>query len=147
MVDFDGNWAENIANTNKFKTSSTGLPKTGDPNSSQTKLNPDGTPKQKRWYGPDGNPIRDRDYNHNGDVPFPHDHEWKDGKRGKDHLNPSPEYEFSFDPVIGVGLIVICALTIVIVAADDLTLIGAANNFLLAPLSVGISKGLSKLLA
>lgn len=30
-------------------------------------------------------------------MPFPHDHEWKDGKRGQDHLDPSPDYKRVFN--------------------------------------------------
>lgn len=36
--------------TNIMKASSNSLPKKGDPGSSRTLPNPDGTPKQKRWY-------------------------------------------------------------------------------------------------
>lgn len=119
------------------------LPPTGEPGSSQTLPNPDGTPKQKRWYGPDGNAVRDRDYNHPGkDIPFPHDHEWKNGQRQKDHLPPSPNYEFSLEPVIGVGLVTICVIGIVVVAADDATGIGVADDFLFGPLGAGVGEGL-----
>ena len=69
--------------SNILKASSNSLPKKGEPGSSQTLPNPDGTPKQKRWYGPDGNPERDRDYDHSSNMPFPHDHEWKNGERGE----------------------------------------------------------------
>ena len=118
------------------------LPPTGEPGSSQTLPNPDGTPKQKRWYGPDGKAERDRDYNHPGKgIPFPHDHEWKDGKRQKGHLPPSPEYEFSLDPVLGVGLVTICVIGIVVVAADDATGIGVADDFLFGPLGAGVGEG------
>ena len=92
--------------------------------------NPDGTPKQKRWYGPDGNPKRDRDYNHPGNMPFPHDHEWKNGERGKEQ------------PVIGAGLVVICTVGIIAVAADDLTGVGVADDFLFGPLGAGVGEGL-----
>ena len=123
------------------------LPRTGEPGSTQTLLNPDGTPKQKRWYGPDGNADRDRDYNHPGDdVDFPHDHEWKNGERQKDHLPPSPDYEFSLDPVLGVGLITVCTVGLVVVALDDATGIGVADDFLLGPLSAGVGKGLIMIL-
>ena len=118
------------------------LPTTGDPDSSQTLRNPDGTPKQKRWYGPDGKAKRDRDYNHGGDWPFPHDHEWNNGKRGEEHLPPSPEYEFSWEPVAGVGLVTICAIGIAFVAVDDVTGIGVVDDFLFGPLGVGIESGL-----
>ncbi len=82
------------ASTKTIKSSTTEsivtakLPTTGDPNSKSIEYNPDGTPKRYRWYDSEGNVERDRDFNHSGNVPFPHDHEWKDGKRGKDHLEP-----------------------------------------------------------
>ena len=120
------------------------LPRTGDPNSSQTLPNPDGTPKQKRWYGPDGSAVRDRDYNHTGDdVTFPHDHEWKDGERGKEHLDPDPEYEFTTEQIIGVGVVLVCAVGIAYVVANDLTGIGVVDDFLIAPLGAGASTGLT----
>ena len=118
------------------------MPTTGDPNSSQTLRNPDGTPKQQRWYGPDGKPERDRDYNHQGNEPFPHDHEWSNGTRGKDHLPPSPEYEFSWEPIVGIGIVFVCTLGFAVVVADDATGIGVGDDCLLGPLGAGISKGL-----
>lgn len=85
---------------------------------------------------------RDRDYNHPGKgIPFPHDHEWKDGKRQKGHLPPSPEYEFSLDPVLGVGLVTICVIGIIFVAADDATGIGVADDFLFGLLGAGVGEG------
>ena len=128
--------------SNILKASSNSLPKKGKPGSSQTLPNPDGTPKQKRWYGPDGNPERDRDYNHPGNMPFPHDHEWKNGERGKEHLLPDPSYKMSWEPVIGAGLVVICAVGIIAVAADDLTGVGVADDFLFGPLGAGVGEGL-----
>ena len=118
------------------------LPKTGEPNSNQTLPNLDGTPKQKRWYGPDGKAERDRDYNHSGNMPFPHDHEWKDGERGEDHLPPSPDYEFSLEPIIGITIATVCAVGIVVVVANDLTGVGVLDDFLLGPLVAGLQGGL-----
>ena len=128
--------------TNIVKASLNSLPSKGEPGSSQTLPNPDGTPKQKRWYGPDGNPERDRDYNHPGNMPFPHDHEWKNGERGKEHLPPDPSYKMSWEPVIGAGLVVICTVGIIAVAADDLTGVGVADDFLFGPLGAGVGEGL-----
>ncbi len=172
MSDADGNWpkwvtnvAKNVSNAvkktvstvvNKVKSfvssnikssiavsSLKSLPPTGDPNSSQTLPNPDGTPKQKRWYGPDGKAVRDRDYNHPGDVPFPHDHEWKNGERGTDHLDPSPDYKFSLETIIGVGIVVTCVVGIAVVIADDATGVGVADDFLFGPLGAGLTGGLT----
>ena len=129
-----------IAYENALKLSKS-LPKTGEPGSSQTLPNPDGTPKQKRWYGPDGQAVRDRDYNHPGDMPFPHDHEWKDGERQPNHLPPDPSYEFNWEPIAGIGLATICVVGIIIIASDDITGVGVANDFLLGPLSAGVGQG------
>ena len=128
--------------TNIVKASSNSLPPKGEPGSSKTLPNPDGTPKQKRWYGPDGNPERDRDYNHPGNMPFPHDHRWKNGERGKDHLPPDPSYKMNWEPVIGVGLVTVCVVGIIAVAADDATGIGFADDFLFGPLGAGVGEGL-----
>lgn len=121
---------------------SNSLPVKGEPGSSQTLHNPDGTPKQKRWYGPDGNAVRDRDFNHPGKLPFPHDHEWKNGKRGKDHIPPSPEYKFSWEPIIGIGIVTVCSVGMVFVIANDATGVGILDNFLYGPLGYGIKEGL-----
>ena len=121
------------------------LPRKGEPGSSQTLHNPDGTPKQKRWYGPDGNAERDRDYNHPGDMSFPHDHVWENGKRGKDHLDPSPDYEFSFEPVIGVAIVTASTMGIALIVADDATGLGIGDNVLLGPLGNGIREGLIRI--
>lgn len=43
------------------RSPSSSLPTKGEPGSSKTLPNPDGTPKQKRWYGPDGNAERDEE--------------------------------------------------------------------------------------
>ena len=130
--------------SNILKASSNSLPKKGEPGSSQTLPNPDGTPKQKRWYGPDGNPERDRDYNHPGNMPFPHDHEWKNGERGKEHLPPDPSYKMSWEPVIGAGLVVICTVGIIAVAADDLTGVGVADDFLFGVLTTACRLSVSR---
>ena len=117
------------------------LPTSGESNSSQSKYNPDGTIKQKRWYGPDGNAVRDRIYNHSGNFEFPHDHEWINGKRGKEHLPPSPEYQFSWEPFIGIGITAVCVIGIVVIAVDDVSGIGVADDFLLGPLGTGVASG------
>ena len=115
---------------------SSGLSKTADPNSSKTLYNPDGTPKQKRWYDNDGNAERVRDYNHSGNnLPFPHDHEWKNGTRGKDHLPPSPEYEFHIEPFAGAGLLALSAIGMAVIAIDDVTGVGAVDDCFLVPLA------------
>lgn len=39
-------------------------------------------------------------------------------------------------------MIALCSIGVAIVAADDLTCIGVVDDFLLAPLSAGVGKGL-----
>ena len=124
-----------------IKNSNSLLP-TGKPNSSQILYNPDGTPKQKRWYGPDGKAEHDRDYNHGGNMPFPHDHSWNNGKRNTDHEPPSPEYEINTQKVIGVGLVIISSAGIALIAIDDSTVVGVADDVFFAPLIAALSNGI-----
>ncbi len=93
--------------------------------------------------GPDGKAERDRDYNHSGSLQFPHDHEWKDGKKGEEHLPPSPEYEISFELLNGLGLIIICGVGAAIIAADDSSGFGIADDYLFIPLVDGFRRGLT----
>lgn len=91
------------------------LPPVGAPNSVGKLHNPDGSLKQERWYGPDGSPIRDRDYNHPGNHQFPHDHTWKDGKRqpgvpvndnDKDNDNNIAEIVVDGTLTLGIGYLI-----------------------------------------
>lgn len=68
--------------------------------------------------------------------------EWKNGERGKEHLPPDPSYKMSWEPVIGAGLVVICTVGIIAVAADDLTGVGVADDFLFGPFGAGVGEGL-----
>ncbi len=147
MSDFSGHMPSGVSSMGRLKSEKeSSLPVTGKPNSSQTLNNPDGTPKQKRWYGPDGKAERDRDYNHPGKEEFPYDHVWDNGKRGKEHLPQSPDYEIEYSPLTGAAMVTICSLGMVIVAVDDITGFGVANDFLIVPFSVGIDKGLIMLI-
>ena len=99
-----------------------------------------------RTYGPDGKPQRDYDHDDHGQPDkHPHDengghsHDWD--WKNKQHPR-GPAYAKSLDVLVGVGVVSICAIGIVIVAADDLTGIGIADDFLLAPLSTGLGQGL-----
>ena len=75
-------------------------------------------------------------------MPFPHDHEWKDGIRQPDHLPPDPTYKINWEPVLGVVLIVGCVAAIALVAADNVTGIGVLDDFLYGPLGAGVGQGL-----
>ena len=90
------------------------LPTTGDPNSRVTLPNPDGTPKQDRWYGPSGDAVRDRDYNHGGSGhEFPHEHDWIGGERQpqrpvspipNEWESPSQNRQFNWETVQSAAL-------------------------------------------
>ena len=122
------------------------LPPKGVPGSNQTLPNPDGTPKQKRWYGPDGYLERDRDYNHPGNMPFPHDHVWNNGKRGREHLPPDPRYKTNYDHVNGIGVIVIYTLVIVVTLFDNVVRIKFNGGYRFRPLGTFVGKGLIMIL-
>ena len=101
-----------------------------------TEYNPDGTPKRHRWYDSEGNAERDRDFNHPGNMPFHHDHEWKDGKRGKDHLDPSPEYERTYNidwnrvgVFIGGGILLAGGIYMFVMTGDPTTIDEAIQCF------------------
>lgn len=75
-----------------------------------------------------------------------YDHAWKDDVRQPDHLPPDPSYNFSWESVIGVGLVFSCVVDMAVIVADDLNGIGTADDFLFGPLSTGAGKGLIMIL-
>ncbi|MBR1757483.1 MAG: hypothetical protein IJ744_01985 [Lachnospiraceae bacterium] len=121
------------------------LPRKGIPGSSQVLPNEDGSPKQKRWYGTDGEPVRDRDYNHPGDMEFPHDHLWENGKRGKEHLPPDPNYQFAGNKIVGIGIITIGGIAVIGILVNDSTGIGVSDDGALIPLIEWIREGVEML--
>ena len=95
-----------------------------------------------RTYGPDGTPEHDYDHDDHGrpdkhphDSNGGHNHDWKNGVRG-------PAYSIVWKPIAGVALLTVCVIGIVAVAADNVTGIGAFDDFLLGPLSAGAEEGL-----
>lgn len=67
------------------------------------------------------------------------------GKMVKDRqaiFPPDPSYNINWEPVIGVGLVLVCAVGIMAVAADDVIGVGVADDFLFGPLGAGVSEGL-----
>lgn len=74
-------------------------------------------------------------------MSFPHDHEWENGLRGKDHLPPSPDYMLSLNSMLGIGIVTICIVGIVIIAVDDASGIGIADDYLFAPLIAFLKEG------
>ena len=113
-------------------------PNTGEPGS--TYYSPNG---DTRTYGPDGMPQHDYDHDdHGAPDQHPHDengghnHDWKNGVRG-------PAYSIGWQPIAGVVLVIGCAIGTAIVALDDATGVGVADDFLFGPLGAGIGKGIS----
>ena len=112
-------------------------PYTGEPGSTYTAPNGD-----SRTYGPDGTPKHDYDHDDHGrpdkhphDSNGGHNHDWENGDRG-------PAYSIGWEPIAGVALVTVCAIGIVVVAADDVTGIGVADDFLFGPLGAGVGEGL-----
>ena len=93
--------------------------------------------------GADGKPEHDYDHNDHGrldkhlhDSKGGHHHDWKNGVRGS-------AYTFSWGTVAGAALVTVSVIGIIVVAADDVTGIGVADDFLLGPLGAGIGEGLA----
>lgn len=112
-------------------------PYTGKPGSTYTAPNGD-----SRTYGPDGTPEHDYDHDDHGrpdkhphDSNGGHNHDWENGVRG-------PAYSIGWEPIAGAALVTVCVIGIVVVAADDATGIGVADDFLFGPLGAGVEKGL-----
>jgi len=55
-------------------------------------------------------------------------------------------YTFSWGTVAGAALVTASVIGIIVVAADDVTGIGVADDFLLGPLGAGIGEGLALIL-
>ena len=114
---------------------------TGEPGSTYTAPNGD-----SRTYGADGKPEHDYDHNDHGrldkhlhDSKGGHHHDWKNGVRGS-------AYTFSWGTVAGAALVTVSVIGIIVVAADDVTGVGVADDFLLGPLGAGIGEGLALIL-
>ena len=110
-----------------FDDSERSLPKEGEPNSLSELYNPDGSIKQKRWYGPDGKAIHDRDYNHSGNVEFPHDHSWENGKRKDEHEPLSPQFQFQGNSALSADLMIFACFAL---GGTVMILYEAGNSFI-----------------
>lgn len=104
-------------------------PYTGEPGSTYKAPNGD-----TRTYGPNGLPQHDYDSNDHGNPSnHPHDengghnHDWVNGVRG-------PAYAMNLDAVLGTALIIVSFTGMVVVLANDMTIVGMLDNFLLGPL-------------
>ncbi len=112
-------------------------PNTGEPGSTYTAPNGD-----SRTYGSDGTPKHDYDHDDHGrpdkhphDPNGGHNHDWENGVRG-------PAYSIGWESIAGAALVTVCVIGIVVVAADDATGIGVADDFLFGPLGAGVGEGL-----
>ena len=85
------------------------LSSTGKPNSTETLYDEDGNIKQIREYDSQGNALKDTDYKHGGvKHTFPHEHIWKDGKRGPDTPVSKPT---NFSTEIATGIVTVVGVT------------------------------------
>ena len=84
---------------NAAKGDSASLPWTGEPNSTARCRRRDGSPKQKRRYGPNGEPLQDIDYDHDHGAGTPHVHDWKGKKRlpGREPNENDGDLDFEAD--------------------------------------------------
>ena len=111
-------------------------PYTGEPGSTYTAPNGD-----SRTYGPDGTPKRDYDHDDHGrpdkhphDSNGGHNHDWDDGVRG-------PAYSIGWEPFAGSALVAVGVFGMFVLAVDDATGIGVADDFLFGPLGAVIAEG------
>ena len=63
--------AGGVTNCGTNATDARSLKKTGKPNSKVQRYNQKGELVQERWYDYLGRAIRNRDYSHSGEMPFP----------------------------------------------------------------------------
>lgn len=117
-------------------------PNRGEPNSTFHAPNGD-----TRTFGPDRKPHRDYDHDDHGhlethpqDENGGHYHDW-------DWSNPEKPRQGPYVPnfgkyILGGALILGCVVGIIVLVADDVSIAGACNDWLLIPLSSGIEKGM-----
>lgn len=98
----------------------------------------------KNAHVPINGKTLEHDYDHNApgrpdkhphDPNGGHNHDWEDGVRG-------PAYTIEWEPIVGAVLVTICVIGIVVIAADDVTGVGVADDFLFGPLGAGVGEGL-----
>lgn len=100
VLKFNEGTSNDVETSNTISlTLSQANPDWGTPGSVVDLLNPDGSVKQRRRYGPNGRPLKDRDFKHPGeDHKFPHDHDWIwDGDKfvdREDGVPVEPDAEF-----------------------------------------------------
>jgi hypothetical protein len=99
-----------------------------------------------REYDEYGRAKKDTHYghpDHHPELKILHFHDWK--WYGDIPHKDDDHYDI-VQGVCGVGLVVVCAIGITIIAADDTLGIGVTDDFLIAPLGSGIGKGMTMIL-
>jgi hypothetical protein len=75
-----------------------------------------------------------------------YDHRWVNGKRQKELEPVSPDYNFSGNQNssfwLGLAMTTVCTVGIVLVAVDNVTVVGAADDGLAVSLGAGIAEGI-----
>ena len=102
--------------------------------------------KTWRTFGPDGRALKDTHYGHehaHKEIGTPHDHDWDWSGKNPSLGDPYPHTEKinNSSSVLGYGLVAVCAAGLAIIALNDITGVGVADDFLVAPLLGGIGKG------
>ncbi|MDD2592705.1 MAG: hypothetical protein PHN21_07865, partial [Erysipelotrichaceae bacterium] len=100
--------------------------------------------------------TKDTDYNHGGvGHEFPHEHEWKNGKRqpgvsippvNKQIITSHSMSNSCWVKLTGVGLIIVAGIATIILIADDATVVGALNDPLIPVAVAGFEKGVRMVL-
>jgi len=120
------------------------LPKTGEPNSVGRQYDDDGNLVRERYYGPDGRSVKDKDYKHGGQHEFPHEHDWDWSKNPPRQPAKSPSQSV-INKIIAAGVVVIAGVAMIIIASDDITGVGVADDVAEVPLGAAFMSALSAL--
>ena len=86
-----------LVNWWEMASPSKSLPWNGTPNSTDRCRREDGSPKQKRRYGPEGTPLQDIDYDHDHGAGTPHVHDWNGRKRLPGRIPNENDGDLDFD--------------------------------------------------
>ena len=119
----------------------------GEPNSHVDDYS-DGYHKE-RWYGTDGKAVKDRhhtDHNNPKHHTNPHDQDWDWSDPEHPTLGPgyppTNEKAINWEPIAGIGIVVVSVVGFIWVVGNDITGVGAADDGALVPLWGLFSKGL-----
>lgn len=104
---------------------------------------------KERWYGTDGKAVKDRhhtDHNNPKHHTNPHDQDWDWSDPEHPTLGPgyppTNEKAINWEPIAGIGIVVVSVVGSIWVVGNDITGVGAADDGALVPLWGLFSKGL-----